>query len=296
MKRTFPLFLLMLFVLLTKASPVQSEWSFAIDSGYRWDRISNRATLGGVNSGIKGSTQKMRGINSYQLGGRGIWNFIECAYIRGDGHYGWTGKGKYSEGGYFGNTKGYTFDGKGALGYFFCVAPSIWAAPVVGYSYDALNLKATNIHVAINDVVYHRNNIKAHQSFQGPFVGFDLFFDINPCWDFAFSYEFHFARWRGERLIQGREYGNPPLFGTTTAYSNTRRLNSAYGNVFNFDLGYQFCDCWRLGLDLKYQFYNGDGGKYKQTRRPIMPLYTYANVDGLRWLSFASIITLGRTF
>jgi len=296
MKKTFPLiFLLTLCLLTTKTASIEASCYFALDTGYRWDRISNRATLGGLNVGVYGSTQKLKNINSYQLGGKGFWNLIECAYIRGEGHYGWTGKGKYSEGGYFGNTKGYTYDGKGALGWFFYVAPSIWFAPVVGYSTDALNLKATDIHVAINGHRFHKKSIKAHQNFQGPFIGFDAFF-VDDCFDFSLSYEFHFARWRGERLIQGREYGNSPIFGITTSFSNMRHLNHVYGNVFNFDFGYQFCNCWRIGLDLKFQSYYGDSGKYKQTRRPIQPLFTYAKVDGLRWLSFASTLTLGRAF
>lgn len=295
--KAFPkLIWLVLFALSAKAADVESVGYIALDNGYRWDRVSNRVTLGGVDAGVRGSTQKLREINSYQLGGRGLWNFCDCAFIKGEGHYGWTGKGKYSEGGFFGNTDGYTYDGKGALGYFFNMTPKIWIAPVAGYSCDALNLYATDIEVAINGHVYHKNDIKVHQRFQGPFVGFDIIYEINDCFDFVVGYEFHFARWHGERIIQGKDYDNSPLFGLTTAFSNTRHLDNAYGQVLNLDLSYQFWDCWRIGLDLKYQFYYGDFGKYKQTRRPILPTITYAKVDGLWWLSFASTLTIGTTF
>lgn len=216
--------------------------------------------------------------------------FSCCGYVRGQGHYG------YSEGGFFGNTDGNTYDGKVAVGNYFYAVPCIWVAPVAGYSYDALNIKAKNIHITINSETYHLSGIKANQRIQGPFIGLDMILDVNYWLDLYLGYEFHFARWRGERFIQGREYGNIPLFGTTTAFSNVGHINNAYGNVFTFDLGYQFCDCWRLGLDLQYQVYYGNGGKYKQTEGINNALNTYANVDGLWWLSFASTITLGRAF
>lgn len=296
MKKTFPyVFWLIIFALSIKTADVESTCYFALDNGYRWDRISNRVTIGGLNTGVHGSTQKLRDINSYQLGGRGFCNFSPCSFVRAQGHYGWTGGGKYSEGGFFGNTKGHTYDVKGALGYYFYAAPCIWIAPVAGYSLDVLNLKAEDIHVTINCQTFHLSDIRVHQRFKGPFVGFDLAIEINHCLDFYFGYEFHFSRWRGERFLH-REYGNPPLFGTTTAFSNIRHLNHAYGNVFTFDLGYQFCNCWRLGLDLNYQVYYGDFGKYRQTKGQSNALNTYANVDGLWWLSFASTITLGRAF
>jgi len=293
MKKFYLFFWLLLSVFSIKT--VESTCYLALDTGYRWDRTSNRATFGGRNVSVKGSTQELKDINSYQLGVKGCWNFYEGSYLRGEGHYGWTGNGNYSEGGYTGHTKGHTFDGKGAVGYAFCVAPSILFAPVVGYSYDGLHLKAHGIRVAINGINYHKNPIKAHQSFRGAFLGFDAIFDVCGCLDFIFTYEFHFAKWNGERLIQGGEYGNSPIFGTTTAWSNVRNLNNVYGNFFSFDLGYQICG-WRLGLDLKFQSYYGRAGHYKQTRGIVNELYTYHKVDGLRWLSFASTITLGKAF
>lgn len=267
----------------------------ALDNGYRWDKITNRATLGGPTISVKGSTQILKRINSYQLGARGEWTFWDCAFVRGSGHYGWVLSGDYSEGGYFGNTRGNTYDAQGSLGYYIGLTPSIWAAPVVGWSYDALNLKGEDITTAINGFEYDLSDIKSHQRFNGPFVGFDFIYEVNDCFDFTFGYEFHFARWHGERLIEGEEYGNP-IFGYTTGYSNTRHINRVYGNVFNLDGSYQFCDCWLLGLRLKYQYFTGDFGKYKRTETPLLPFFTYANVDGLWWRSFSSTIYVGRMF
>lgn len=313
--KTFPIIIcMMILVLSAQASCIESGSDFynrcshadnrcsdvvksylALDTGYRWDRISNRATLGGT-SLLRGSTQKLGAINSYQLGAKGLWNFCGCAYVKGEGHYGWVGGGNYSEGGFFGNATGNTYDGKGALGYYFQVARAIRAAPVIGYSYDALNLRGTDIHVEINGVDYHLTDIKANQRFRGPFIGFDVIYKANERIDFILGYEFHFAEWNGDRLIQGAEYGNSPLFGLTTAFSNKRHVSTVYGQVVNLDLGYTFCDCWRIGLDLKYQFYYGYSGTYKQTETPILPLVFYAKVNDLKWLSFASTITIQKNF
>lgn len=267
----------------------------ALDSGYRWDKISNRVTTGGPTVAVKGSTQTMKSINSYQIGGIGELDCFRCWFVKGEGHYGTVKGGDYSESGFFGHAKGYTYDLKGAVGYECGVACGITAKPLAGWSFDALNLRGTCITTAINGVKYHLSNIKAHQQFKGPFVGLDLAFDSGCCYNFVFGYEFHIARWHGKRLIQGREYGNPP-FGTTTGYSNVRNLHRAYGQLFRLDAIYQCCHCWTAGVGLKYQFYNGDFGKYKQTKVPLPSQYTYADVDGLWWSSFAATITVGRAF
>lgn len=295
MKLFSKIFCVLLLGLSAASIHADSNGFIALDNGYRWDRISNRVTLGGPTVSVKGSTQMLRKINSYQLGARGQWNFCDCAFVRGAGHYGWVWDGDYSEGGFFGDAKGHTYDANAAVGYYIYMAPSIWFAPIIGWSYDALNLKGTDISTAIDGVVYDLDDIKAHQRFSGPFIGFDLLYQFCCSYEFTFGYEFHYAHWHGQRLIEGPEYGNPP-FGSTTAFSNVRHLNRVYGQVFKFDATYQFCDCWTLGLGLKYQFFTGDFGKYKQTERPLLSQFTYANVDGLWWRSFATTIYIGRMF
>lgn len=273
----------------------QEQIFLALDTGYRWDKITNRVTLSGPTISVKGSTQAFRHINSYQIGGITQWNFCKCGFIRANGHYGWVFDGNYNEGGFSGNLKGHTYDFEGALGYYFCLSKGIWMAPLIGWSYDALNLKAVDITTAINCEVFHLSDIKTHQRFSGPFIGFDLVFQPNHCWEFTFGYEFHYAHWHGQRLIEGHEYGNPP-FGWTTGFSNKRHLNQVYGQVFNLDAAFHFCNCWIAGLDLKYQFFNGDHGKYKQTERSLLSQFTRASVNGLWWSSFDAKIFVGRVF
>ena len=285
----------MLLGLLAASAYVESYDYIALDNGYRWDKISNRATLGGSTISVKGSTQLLSNINSYQLGARGQYSFCDCFFVRGAGHYGWVFDGNYSEGGFFGKSKGHTYDLNGAVGYYYGLTPSIWFAPIAGWAYDALNLKGTNISTAINGVCYDLSDIKAHQQFSGPFVGFDLLYEINDCSYFTFGYEFHYANWHGQRQIEGPEYGNPP-FGTTTGFSNNRHIDRVYGQVFKLDATTDICDCWTIGLGLKYQFFNGDFGKYRRTETPLIPQFTYATINGLWWRSFASTIYIGRAF
>lgn len=285
----------LLFAFLAIVASVESQDYVTIDTGYRWDKISNRVILGGATIPAKGATQLIRDINSYQLGAKGQWSFCDCAFVRGQGHYGWVFAGGYKEGGFFGNAEGYTYDLQGAVGYSFCLTPSIAFSPLVGWGFDAINVKGTDIHTAIDGHTYRLHDINAHQQFMGPLIGFDLVFNVNDCTNFTFGYEFHYGHWHGDRNIQGKEYGNPP-FGATTGFSNTREINQVYGQVFKLDLDYQFCDCWTAGLGLKYQFYQGDSGDYKRTKTPLIPQYSYAKVKGLWWSSFASTITIGRAF
>lgn len=276
----------------------------AVESGYRWDRLSNRATLSGGSVGVRGSTQILKNINSFQLGGRGQWNFFppaacsdffdNCCFIRGIGHYGWVLGGDYREGNFSGRDKGHTWDVKAAVGCYFCVTPYVWLAPVVGWSYDALILRGQHIKTAIQGKVHHLRDIKANQQFRGPFIGFDLAHEIYPCLHYTFGYELHFAEWHGQRSIEGRNYGNP-IYGATTGFSNKRSMSSVYGNVFKLDLN-TFYDCWEIGLGLQYQIYVGNQGKFKQTRGRPLSLFTFARVDGLWWRSFGATLLVGRTF
>lgn len=266
----------------------------ALDNGYEWDRISNRVNIGGPTIFVVGSTQTLKKLNSYQLGGRGQWVWCDAAFVRASGHYGFTWGGEYREGAFKGHAKGHSWDVQGGLGYYFGCCP-FWFAPVVGWAYNEFDFTGKNIHTTIEGVTYNLSNIKATQRFNGPFVGFDMMFFLYCDIQFLFSYEYHVVNWHGDRLIQGPEFGNP-IFGWSTGFSNKRHLHYARGNVFKLDTSYRFCDCWLLGLELKYQIYNGDFGHYHQTRRPLIPQFTFANIDGLWWRSFASTIYIGRMF
>jgi len=314
-------------MLLCSAAPVfaQPQSYVALDNGYRWDHIGNRVTLGGPTISVKGSSQELKKINSYQLGARGQWTFYENTFVRANGHYGWTWDGKYRESGIHGHAKGNTWDVEGALGYYFCAyrktnldevtttppkqtktttqqdikektTAGFWVAPVFGWSYDSFNLRGTDLDMSLFGIDYtDLDHINARQTFNGPYGGFDLLWQLVEHLNFLFSYEFHYTYWNGKREIDGPDYGNPP-FGWSTGFSNKRRISGVIGQVFKIDTSYDFHNSWKLGLELTYQYFAGDGGHYKQTKTPLLPQFNFAKVDGLWWQSFGITLYMGGKF
>ena len=312
-------------VLLTSVLSIASATMFAepqsyldMDNGYKWYRVTSRVFMNGPVVSLKQSSQVLKHINTYQLGGRGQWTFYDTAFIRASGHYGWTWDGRYKEATFKGNAKGHTYDVDGALGYYFCVydlnrlvpppdpaveltktdkrTPSLWIAPIFGWSFDSLNVKGENMRAKLTGEQFNNlNNINARQQLNGPFLGVDILFQLKSFTEFLFAYEFHYASWHGNRIIKGADYGHPP-FGYTTGFSNKRHMNGVVGNVFKLTNSYTFSDTWKLGAELKYQFYSGDNGKYKQTKTPISPLITYKEVNQFWWLSFGMTIFVGGVF
>lgn len=268
----------------------------ALDTGYRWDRICNTVNLGGPTVTVKTSTQTLKDINSYQVGGKGEWTFCNNKFfVRGSGHYGFVGGGNYNEISFRGHADGHTWDVQASLGWYCSLNDCVGIAPIIGVSCYNFNLKGVGIEAPVDGIVYDLDDIQATQSFYSPFVGIDLFFKFYRCFDLTLGYEFHYASWTGDRFIEGDEYGNPP-FGWTTGYSNERHMYGVIGNVFRIDTSYVFCECWKAGLELKYQFYKGDYGKYKQTDVPLLSQFTYANIDDLEWNSFSAMVYIGKTY
>ncbi len=286
----------------------------ALDNGYRWDRIRNRVSMGGGTISVKSSSQVLKHINSYQLGARGQWTFCKNTFVRANGHYGWTWDGRYRESAIDGHAKGNTWDVDGAIGYYFCAyrktnldampqnevkektIAGCWIAPVLGWSYYEFDMKGTHLKMPLDGVVYDDlSHIDARQTFNGPYAGFDMLFQLIERLDFLFSYEFHYTDWHGKREIEGDEYGNP-WFGWTTGFSNKRHIDNVIGQVFKLNISYNFFDRLRVGLELKDQYFAGDHGKYKQTKRPIIPAFSFAKVDGLWWHSFGATIYIGGAF
>ena len=299
----------------------------ALDNGYRWDRLTNRATVGGPTLSTRGASQQLKSIQSYQLGGRGQVAFDEHTFIRATGHYGWVFDGEYLESAYHGDLKGRTWDVSGAVGYYLTVykketkheveeqkevvysekkekryekdkhSAGFWIAPLVGWSYDVLNLTGTDLEMSFNGEEFEDlNHINAKQTFNGPYAGFDFLFQLYPKLDFIFGYEFHYASWHGKRVIKGDDYGTPSIFGIVTGYSNTRHIRGVIGSVFKLNTSYNFWDMWKAGLELQYKLYAGDHGCFKQTKTPINPLVSYKKVDGLWWTSFGVTLYLGGVF
>lgn len=274
----------------------ESQSYVALDTGYRWDSLFHRVTTGGPNINNGTTNQRLKNINTYQLGAKGQYTFCNSAFIRGSGHYGWLGKdGDYDDAGIAGKLVGHTIDADGSVGYYFCVTDCWSVAPVAGWSYDQLHVKGKGIHELSNGRVLQFPDIKANNRFRGPYLGFDILFQPNTCFDFSIGYEFHWARWYGQRIIDGPQSAFPPAFGIA-GLSSVRKVHNVLGQVIKFDVTGYFWDCWQAGLQLKYRNFYGDNGKYKQTITPIPPTFTFARVDGLVWDSFSLMVHVGRSF
>lgn len=268
-----------------------------LDTGYRWDNIYERVALFGPIIGERISSRAERGLESYQLGAKGYWNFFDALYLRGEGHYSWILSGSHDDGTFRGDVDGNSWDIKGGLGIGFKLHPRWMFAPVVGWSYDKFNLQANHL-TALNVGIGARvpvSNIDLNSRFHGPWVGLDFLFKPISCLDLSFGYELHRAWWREKRVILNGELGT--AFGTTTGFSNIRKHNDVWGHLFQFNALRTFLERWSIGLGLKYQFWKGQNtGSVENIFIPLSPLFTNRLVNDLQWNSFSATLVVGVTF
>jgi hypothetical protein len=276
--------------------PCSPRFIITLDTGYRWDRLYNRINLFGENFGGTAASQT-QSINSYQLGGKGLWQMFSTAYIRGQGHYGWVFSGNYIEAKTQGDLEGNTWDATAGLGFGFYLHPFWKIAPIIGWSYDKLNLTATHVTAAdfIAGDIVPIGDIDLTSTFQGPWIGVDLFFQASDCFDLNCGYELHRARWKEQRLLTGEDLNTN--FGVTTGFSNERTQEPVWGHIFQLDGICYFCDCWNIGLGLKYQVWQGQNmGKHERLFTPVDPDITNQVVADTQWDSFSATFRLGLGF
>jgi hypothetical protein len=254
-----------------------------LDVGYRWDKINNRVSLFGADE-ARVSSQTINHVNTFLLGATGYLAY-DRLFIKGQYHYGWIGNGRYDEAGFVGKIHGHTSDALAGLGYLFQIHRCIWTAPIAGWSYDNLHMTAKHVRIGLDGVVSSVGNIVCRNRFQGPWIGFDVVFQPTQSYQFVLGHEFHYAHWRGTRWLSNGELGS--AFGETTGFSNTRKHNNIWGQVFRLDVTYMVCQMWDCGLGLKYQSWSSCGnGNYKRTIVPVDPTITAKRVTDVDWESF----------
>lgn len=276
---------------------IEPQNYFCIDTGYRWDKISNRAVLYGDEPGVRSVSQIAKGLNSFLLGGKGRGTLFNTIYGKAMAHYGWMAHdGAYKEeGSMTGGISGHTVDATVAAGYLFPFGYCWGIAPLVGWSYDKLHVKGKHVHAAILGVSPNMGNISYKSRFQGPWIGFDLLFQPNCLWDFTFGYEWHYARWHGSRILSRGDLGIS--YGTTTGFSNVRDHHHLIGNVFSFEGSYIFRTNWSIGFGLRYQNWkSSQTGHYKRTTTPLDPAFTSRLITDVSWDSFSATGRLGYIF
>lgn len=289
------------------------------EAGYRRDTIDWRHRLPS-NDPFVSSSVKFEDLDIFQIGVNGRSTIGNNFYVRGSAYWGWILDGDFkSSFRTFNDPEGYvcgdnlrcgwsdsqrtTVDDKyvfgvsGAIGYpfFFCDCTML-IAPVIGYSFDEQNIRADDRGFDFNneycglgqkDGGCCRNTFISR--WYGPYVGVD--FDWRPwnsCFNLWGELEYHWGSFRGKRSHHN---------GFTLDDQN-RRSNNARAWVFAAGLDYDLCNCWTVGLSVKFQNWNAN--RHHRFCDREIDCYLDGCDDRARtnnkWRSYAVNITLGRDF
>lgn len=266
------------------------------ETGYRWDKVDNRIVIYG-NAAASAAGQTFNKINSYQLGGRGLWMVCDPLFIKAHGHYGWILSGNFDQVTFTGDLDGHTWDAAGGIGYAWRFHPCWDFAPTIGWAYNELGITVTNVTTgfATPPNRISLSNIDCKHRVEGPWVGFDLLFFPSCCLDVSLSYELHKGRWRGDYFPDVGDFG--PSFGRTTGFASKRTNDQMWGNLFRMEGKYLFCSCWEIGVLLNYEFWKGQyAGHFDRTITPLGPEFPNNLVIDVDWQSFSTMVQLGYRF
>lgn len=185
------------------------------------------------------------------------------------------------------NTKGNVYDGKIAIGYQFkWCDDSLSIAPLVGYAWQGQHLRMHNLRqeglletgVASESLRSFSSSSdysssdyssydyssssssssgsgfksKYHARWNGPFIGFDLDYRFCCDWTFFVDYEYHWVEYHGKARWNLRE--------DLVSGKFTQHARNGSGNVFDFGVKWDFCECWTLGLRGEFQWFYASKG------------------------------------
>lgn len=181
-------------------------------------------------------------------------------------------------------------------------------APMIGFSYDRYHLKFSgNRGVFVHDSsseslsvivdssssssssscsnssssssCHHRKHGNSHEtSFWGPWIGFDLAYCGEGCWNLFGEFELHFGRAERERSshIGGHRSSSSSEGFFLDRYSRTKDF---WGPSFKIGGNYMFCDCYYIEGTLSYLYYT-----------------SYDCHDQIYWNSASARVDLGYMF
>lgn len=132
----------------------------------------------------------------------------------------------------------------------------------------------------------------------GPFIGFDAEYvfgcGCGPDWKIFGTYEFHFARFKGQGSWNLREeYCGDRFY---------QHANNAYGNVFNIGVRWDLCDCYTIAVQGKFQWWNANKGRDKlkiaeaSEGNVETTCYRSQSLRDVQWNSAGISIDLGMTY
>ncbi|MFI5342588.1 MAG: hypothetical protein ACHQUC_00025 [Chlamydiales bacterium] len=183
------------------------------------------------------------------------------------------------------SANGFVYDGKIAIGYQFDWCDECLSiAPLVGYSWHGQHLRGGHRDESSNFYGYGfnsdsycseessssssssrssssgRGKHRFNDRWNGVFIGFDLDYRLCCEWNLFLNYEYHWAEFhateRKENLFRNDYYGNSSGNNRSSIHAN-----NGYGNVLDFGVEWDLCECWTLGLRAEFQWWYADHGR-----------------------------------
>jgi hypothetical protein len=188
--------------------------------------------------------------------------------------------------------KGNVYDVKLAVGYQFkWCDEALSVAPLVGYSWQGHELRNGNHDDSYSSGSYdpsyghsdyysyytcdsdrssssyqsYSNESSGHKRhklndrWNGFFIGFDLDYRFCCDWNFFVDYEYHWADFHAHEHGNDNEFFNRNFDDSFCGCLRHRKSHihssNAYGNVLDFGVEWDLCECWVVGLRAEFQWW-----------------------------------------
>lgn len=267
---------------------VEPRSSFEVHGGFRWDKLQN--TVGIVvpnNFKMSNDVLVAKNLAIWEIGGIGEIAIDANWFIKGYYYYGWITGGHFSNEEIRGKERGNTKDAQGGIGFVYPLFYRWALAPQVGW---AFNQQKTILHDASPPEF---EKLRFLSMWNGPWIGIDFIYERN-CFTLSGGYEFHLTDWRGSWVLHK---------ALSDAFSDKRKVGTAYGHVIHLNGSWDFAMHWDLNLELKYQNWQTRGiGNLNSKEEALFTsslgsAVTLVNfVQKVFWHSWGAALNLGYHF
>lgn len=288
-----------------------TSFLFELGTGYRQDSLNwNFAGPGRFPTVL--SELKWKNLHIWQILGEMRVTTCHEIYLKATADYGRIFQGKNRDSDFEKNSrkgefsrsdndagKGEVFDFSGGIGYqfnFFC--RSLKFSPLVGYSHHEQHLKMFSGFQTIDlrDPSFENKYFSGlhssyHAKWTGPWIGFDLQYLLNDCFDFYGGFEYHWAHYRGKGHWNLR-----------TDFADDIKHTARHVHGFNtfLEAFYSFYGNWKVGLKGNYEYWKANHGKHRvavfgesPSSNSSSSIFIYeARLNKVNWRSFSINATL----
>ncbi|MCE2982028.1 MAG: autotransporter domain-containing protein [Parachlamydia sp.] len=235
---------------------------------------------------------KWKNLHIWQIEAKGEYVTCDGIYFRASGDYGWINSGKNTDSDYmrFGDcsdvefscthasVRGHVYDADVAVGYEFKLCDDSFSiTPLVGYSWKGQHLRDRNLKFGSccaegfdsslvrscystcdyssysSDSCYSSESLNSryHTRWNGPFIGFNMDYRFMCDWEFFLDYEYHWATY------DAKAHWNLRTDLPSGFHHHAKR---ATGNVLDFGVKWDLCDCWYVALKGGFQWFEAKHG------------------------------------